>query len=323
LAIQSCKQLSNLLQVFVGKYVDSRVKFERDPCYEAMLWVFSHFHVSSSFKQNVDHFIQHRSSTQNRRLVRTAQVRKAINRIFVLVFDCVKLQNMKNFHEKAGSTLCVHVPLTHPETIPTPNSQPLTLTQISGGRLRLRSRLATLSAIHASSVNLFNDTFASWCVRVRLPLSTGPFLKKKLYFLRAQNYDISNIVCDLVSKDVAKLIVETPIHDPDTDVIDLVISRLLLNTKPFPELVEFGVQVLPVGSASSTVRSMPNPLLFQLYVAAHQPTNWKEHWKLLYPELTVNNLVMNNVERFVASHPVCIESVIPYVLAAVNNCMVA
>jgi hypothetical protein len=253
--------------VFVGKYVDSRVKFERGPSHEAMLWVLRHLHVSSDFKQHVKYYNNHRSSTQNRRMVRTMQTQ--------------------------------------------------------GGRLRLRTRLAELSLTHKSPVNVFNDTFASWCVRVRLPLSTRLFLKKKLYFLRAQNYDVTDAVYSLVSDDIAKLVMQTPVYDPDPDVIDLVISRLLLNAAPFKAMVDFSVHVFPPGSASAiTVRSMPNPLLFQLYMAAYQPTHWRNHWSTIYPEtgVNVNHIVINNVERYVNTHAICVASVMPYILAAHNNC---
>ena len=188
---------------------------------------------------------------------------------------------------------------------------------MSEGRLRLRSRLATLAITNPT--NIFNDSFTSWCMRVRLPLSLGKFLKKKLYFLRAQAFDVTDAVHELTSPEVAKLIMETPIHDPDIDVIDLVISRLLLTKKPFKDMAEFGIDVIPVGSASAIVRSMPNPLLFQLYVAAYQPVYWRANWMHLHPELASNHVVISNVERRVSNHPICVAEVLPYIISAGNN----
>ena len=251
-------------QVFVGKYVDSRVNFESAPCREAILWALTHLHVSPEFERHVGHYHNHRSAIHNRMQIRIAQVQ--------------------------------------------------------GGRLRLRNRLAMVSRGGLNPINMFNDSLESWCSRVRLTRNTSEWLKMQLYFLRSQRFDCTEAFYDMVPPDVAKLIVDTPIHEPDMLVIDNMMARLSFKGVPFHDMVEFSRKVFKEGSVyANQFKSMPNPMVFQLYVAAYQPVNWRIHWETIIPSIGMNNIVIAGVEQFVSTHPIAKDFVVKFVKASTRG----
>jgi hypothetical protein len=237
-------------QIFVGKYVDNRVKFESDQCYEGMLWVFTNLIVKEGFEKFIAFYNENRLSIQNRMQLKAKQVYT--------------------------------------------------------GRLRLRDRLNAIGTITKSK--MFDDTFDAWCVRVRFPNNISLWLKQKLYFLRAQSFDVTNVVYSLVTTEVAKLVMENAVNNPEVAVIDAVIDRLRFHTKPFPMMEAFHAEAF-TGLSKTQVREIHNPMVMKLYVASYQKKNWRHHWCAILPESGMNHTIITHVERFVASHEFCKDSI--------------
>lgn len=61
-------------QLFLGKYVDNRVKFESEHCYHGMQWVLRNFQVCDEFKNEVRYYHDHRDTVNNRMKLRAMQV---------------------------------------------------------------------------------------------------------------------------------------------------------------------------------------------------------------------------------------------------------
>jgi hypothetical protein len=63
-------------QRFVGHYVDNRGKFERENYLPGIKWVLQNMHVSDDFRNEVRHFLEHRTSMQSRNVIRTVQLQR-------------------------------------------------------------------------------------------------------------------------------------------------------------------------------------------------------------------------------------------------------
>jgi hypothetical protein len=239
-------------QIFVGKYVDNRVKFESDQCYEGMLWVFTHLSITEGFMQFVQYHNENRLSIQNRMKLRAKQVYT--------------------------------------------------------GRLRLRDRLNSIGPDLHHTSKLFDDTFDAWCTRVRFPNNISMWLKQKLYFLRAQSFDVTHEVSSMVTPDVAKLVMENVVNNPEITVIDAVIERMRFHTKPFPMMKAFHSEAF-TGLSKTQIREIHNPMVMKLYVASYQKKNWRLHWGAILPESGMNHTIITHVERFVNSHEVCADPI--------------
>jgi hypothetical protein len=183
--------------------------------------------------------------------------------------------------------------------------------QVQSGRLRLRDRLN--SAEFRKTVKSNNDitqeaqdSFNGWCTRVRFSNNISTWLRQKLYFIRSQSFDITHVVGDMVSLDVAKAVLRCSIITPETDVIDAVISRMLYHKSPFKELSDFRNDAL-IGLPQIHRMSLTYPTVMRLYVSAYQ-AKWKRHWQAVHPEL--NHTIITCVERFVKSRPFNVASLI-------------
>jgi hypothetical protein len=235
-------------QTFVGKYVDNRVKFESDQCYEGMLWVLTHLTTTEGFMQFIKYHNENRISIQNRMKLRAKQV--------------------------------------------------------FTGRLRLRDRLSSIEHTLHNKSKLFDDTFDAWCIRVRFPNNISMWLKQKIYFLCAQTFDVTSEVNSMVSTDVAKLVMENMVNNPEVTVIDAVIERMRFHTKPFPMMQAFHSEAF-TGLSKTQIREIHNPMVMKLYVASYQKKNWRLHWLNILPESGMNHTIITHVERFVASNEIC------------------
>jgi hypothetical protein len=240
-------------QKFVGKYVDNRVKFESNQCYEGMLWIFNNLVINEGFMQFVAYHSENRRCNQNRMQLKAKQVYT--------------------------------------------------------GRLRLRDRLGMIGTVAQTSNKMFDDTFDAWCTRVRFPNNISLWLKQKLYFLRAQSFDVSHVIVSLVSEGVAKLVMENAVNNPEVAVIDAVIERLRFHSKPFPMMEAFNAEAF-TGLSKTQIRQIHNPMVMKLYVASYQKKNWRLHWGAILPESGMNHTIITHVERFVSSHEVCKDSII-------------
>jgi hypothetical protein len=237
-------------QNVVSGYVDNRVQFESDACYQGMVWIFTHFHVRSNFAEHLRWHAHHRSSVQAR----------------------LRIKN----------------------------------TRVNTGRERLRDRL--LAIVPDKSVHRLNDdSFEAWCGRCRFPRNVSLWLREKLYLLRAQSFDVPEVVREMVSGDVADLVIANAVNFPEVSRIDKIISKLLWNGQPFPLLEKFHAQALSAGGMPiSHVRAMQTPQIAKLYVVAYQRKDWRSHW--VAARQSINHTLVTHVERFVSMHPICIPS---------------
>jgi len=189
------------------------------------------------------------------------------------------------------------------------NRMQLKAKQVYTGRLRLRDRLSMIGTVAQTSNKMFDDTFDAWCTRVRFPNNISLWLKQKLYFLRAQSFDVSHVIVSLVSEGVAKLVMENAVNNPEVAVIDAVIERLRFHSKPFPMMEAFNAEAF-TGLSKTQIRQIHNPMVMKLYVASYQKKNWRLHWGAILPESGMNHTIITHVERFVSSHEVCKDSII-------------
>ena len=180
--------------------------------------------------------------------------------------------------------------------------------QVYSGRLRLRDRLNSIGPSMQAHTDMYDDTFDAWCTRVRFPNNISLWLKQKLYFIRAQTYDVTQVVSSLVSEEVASLIMKNAINNPEVCVIDAVIERLRFHSKPFPMMKAFHSEAF-TGLSKTQVREIQNPMVMKLYVASYQKKNWRLHWCAILPECGMNHTIITHVERFVASHDICSTSI--------------
>ncbi|KAJ1466965.1 hypothetical protein T484DRAFT_1756243 [Baffinella frigidus] len=240
-------------QTFVGKYVDNRVKFESDQCFEGMLWVLTNLVIREGFMKFVTYHNENRIRMQKRMQLKAKQMYT--------------------------------------------------------GRLRLRDRLNAIGPALQTRDKMFDDMFDTWCTKVRFPNNISLWLKQKLYFLRAQSFDVTDVVCSLVTEEVAKLVMENTVHSPEVAVIDAVIERLRFHSKPFAMMEAFHSEAF-TGLSKTQIREIHNPMVMKLYVASYQKKNWRLHWCAILPESGMNHTIITHVERFVASHEVCKDSII-------------
>lgn len=179
-------------------------------------------------------------------------------------------------------------------------------TRVNTGRERLRDRL--LAIVPDKSVHRLNDdSFEAWCGRCRFPRNVSLWLREKLYLLRAQSFDVPEVVREMVSGDVADLVIANAVNFPEVSRIDKIISKLLWNGQPFPLLEKFHAQALSAGGMPiSHVRAMQTPQIAKLYVVAYQRKDWRSHW--VAARQSINHTLVTHVERFVSMHPICIPS---------------
>lgn len=195
--------------------------------------------------------------------------------------------------------------------------QVLRAVQLHRGRPCLRDRLASLDVKTNNGAMSTNkqetrDKFRMWCSRVRFPNNVCVWLRQKLYFLRCQRFDtegeIEGVLRGMVSHDIAKAVCECTIANPDIEVIDTVIARMLFHRKPFPEMIAFRTDAF-TGFANSRSLTITNPQVMQLYTSAYQHSSpWQDHWKKIIS--VMNHTTITHVEKFVHTHPINMQAII-------------
>lgn len=193
----------------------------------------------------------------------------------------------------------------------------LRLVQLQRGRPCLRDRLSSLDLKAHAVVACVNpqesrDKFRMWCSRVRFPNNVCLWLRQQLYFLRCQRFakegDLAKVLHAMVQHDVVKAVCECTVAQPDSEVINIVIRRMLYHRQPFAEMQLFRTEAF-VGFAHSKSQTITNPQIMQLYTAAYQHFSpWQDHWKHIIP--VMNHTIISHVEKFVQTHPVNMDAIV-------------
>jgi hypothetical protein len=114
-------------------------------------------------------------------------------------------------------------------------------------------------------------TFEQHSQFVRYPNSMSNLRRLRCYLLACQGHHVQyqNFLDELVPKDVALALADSPVTIPDSNSVFLGIDSLAMNVRPFDELNQFRTKCF-ISFASHQKRDLSLTQVLKLYVAAYQ-----------------------------------------------------
>jgi hypothetical protein len=177
-------------------------------------------------------------------------------------------------------------------------------------RPSMRTVLATKRMNRVSTCDSLQETtptavtFNTFCDIVRFPNCMSHLLRNRCYLLacqpETQHFKLADHIGLFVPEDLARIINDHAIIDPDEKSLRDSINTLTLNIHPFPELKQFRQQCFAAYPVTQSERLTMTDIL-KLYVSAYQyPSLWKQLWKAVDPLMSTQ--ISKAVESFVAKN---------------------